>query len=157
MQVGGAVTAPLDAAAVFALVADPERLATCIPGLEGLKPEAEDRYSATVGVQLGFLSLKFAVEVTIAERQPPERLVAQIQGKPLGSVGQLKANALLVLQPAAGGGTRVQYTLDLNLTGRLGGVGQPVFRAQAEAMAKRFGQNLEALLAQSAGEKGARS
>jgi hypothetical protein len=49
--------------------------------------------------------------------------------------------------------TKVAYTIDLGLTGKLGGIGQPVFRAKSDELSKKFGANVRTAL--ESGETGA--
>jgi carbon monoxide dehydrogenase subunit G len=44
------------------------------------------------------------------------------------------------------GGTLIRYTIDLGLTGKLGGIGQPVFRAKSDELGRKFAANLKAAM-----------
>jgi carbon monoxide dehydrogenase subunit G len=46
----------------------------------------------------------------------------------------------------AGSETVIRYTTGITLTGKLGGVGQPVFRATSARLAREFGENLKGAL-----------
>ena len=52
------------------------------------------------------------------------------------------ATASLDLTDAGEHRTTIRYAADVGLTGKLGGLGQPVFRATSARIAKEFGANL---------------
>ena len=45
--------------------------------------------------------------------------------------------------------TDIDYTSNVGLSGKLGGLGEPVFRAKSAEVAREFGENLKAALEQS--------
>jgi uncharacterized protein len=47
------------------------------------------------------------------------------------------------------GGTKVSYEVDAALTGKLGSLGQPVLRAKAKEMERRFTERMRAAFAES--------
>ena len=56
--------------------------------------------------------------------------------------GHVVATASLDLTDDGGHRTTIRYATDVGLTGKLGGLGQPVFRATSARIAKEFGANL---------------
>jgi carbon monoxide dehydrogenase subunit G len=47
------------------------------------------------------------------------------------------------------GGTKVSYEIEAALTGKLGSLGQPVLRAKAKEMERRFAERMRAAFADS--------
>lgn len=147
MQTSGtiAVSAPRDQ--VYAFVSDPNRLATCIPGCSDLRDLGGGKYEAVLTNRVGFVTLKFNVVVQITRQVQNEEIDATITGSPMGLAGRLEAKAGIALSDAPNGGTQIRYSVEMGLTGKLGGIGQPVFRSKSEELAKQFGANLQAALA----------
>jgi carbon monoxide dehydrogenase subunit G len=85
------------------------------------------------------------VEVTRAEE--PSAIEAKIEGTPLGVVGRLTAKSITRLEDA-GTETKVTYSVESTLAGKLGSIGQPVLRSKAKDMEKQFAQRLRAAFAQ---------
>jgi uncharacterized protein len=83
------------------------------------------------------------VTVELTRAQPPDEIEAKVEGAPLGIVGRLTATALTTLSEA-GEETVVDYTVDSNLTGKLGSLGQPVLRSKAKEMERQFAARLQA-------------
>jgi uncharacterized protein len=82
---------------------------------------------------------------------PPDEIEAKIEGTPLGVVGRLTATSTTRLTEADGQ-TLIQYSIDTTLTGKLGGIGQPVLRSKAKEMEKQFTERLRAAFEQGAVE-----
>jgi carbon monoxide dehydrogenase subunit G len=68
---------------------------------------------------------------------------AKIEGTPAGIVGRLAATTVTMLS-SGDTGTRVKYSIDSVLTGRLGSLGQPVLKAKARDMERQFVERLRA-------------
>jgi carbon monoxide dehydrogenase subunit G len=77
---------------------------------------------------------------------PPDEIEAKVEGTPIGIVGRLTATANTKLTES-GGQTVIGYSIDANLTGKLGSIGQPVLKAKAKEMEKQFAERLAAAFA----------
>ena len=71
---------------------------------------------------------------------------AKIEGTPLGVVGRLTAKSITTLAEA-GNETKVAYSVESTLAGKLGSIGQPVLRSKAKDMEKIFAARLRAAFA----------
>lgn len=146
MQTTGTISVTAPRERVYAFISDPQRLARCIPGCSDLRELGPRRYGAVLANRVGFLTVRFDVVVEIAREVPGEAIDATIVGSPIGLAGRLEARAGVTLADAAGG-TEIRYAVEMGLTGKLGGIGQPVFRAKSEELARQFGANLQAAFA----------
>ncbi|MGD0052202.1 MAG: SRPBCC domain-containing protein [Vulcanimicrobiaceae bacterium] len=144
MQTSGTVTIAATRADVYAFVADPRRLATCIPGCSDLEEIEPGKYSALLSNKVAFLSLRFDVVVQIVRELRNEAIDATITGNPIGLAGRLEARAGVRLTDGTAGTTQLAYDVGLALTGKLGGLGQPVFKAKSEELSRAFGANVKA-------------
>jgi carbon monoxide dehydrogenase subunit G len=133
----------------FALLHDVRLMAPCIPGCKDLRETANGEYAAVMEVAVAFLKLRFDVRVQIVETEAPVRVKARLTGKPKGLIGQLAIDAEVVLSEVAPERTDLAYAVDASLTGRLGSVGQSVYRAKAEEMGGAFAANLRRLIEES--------
>jgi len=120
---------------------DPEVLKQCIPGCQTLEKEADDRLKATVAIKIGPIGAKFAGAVTLSELDPPNSYVISGEGQG-GTAGFARGGAKVTLADE-GEGTRLTYTVDAEVGGRLAQVGGPIVDATAKQLAgtffKRFG------------------
>jgi len=138
------VDVPRDVA--FAFLQDPYRLAACIPGCRDLRDIGPNRYAAVLTSRVGFMTLSFTVTIEILGMQAPESIDAAIVGDAIGLVGHVSATASVRLADDGGQRTMVRYATDIALTGKLGGLGQPVFRSTSAKLAREFGANLKKAL-----------
>lgn len=146
LQTSGQIRVDLDRAILFDTVRDPVWLAERIPGCKDLREVSEGRYSAVLTNEVGFITLSFRVIVEVVKIDPPNAIEAKITGDAIGLVGRVSATAGLELLEAGPGQTEIRYSSKVSLTGKLGGLGEPVFRAKSAEVAKQFGANLKAAI-----------
>ena len=146
LQTSGQIRVALDQATVFETVRDPVWLAERIPGCKDLHELAEGRYSAVLTNEVGFITLRFKVIVEVVKIDPPSGIEAKITGDAIGLVGRVQATAGLELSEVGPNQTEIRYSSNVSLTGKLGGLGEPVFRAKSAEVAKHFGANLKAAI-----------
>ena len=96
--------------------------------------------------EVGFITLSFKVIVEVVKIDPPRLIEAKITGDAIGLVGRVQATAGLELSEAGPNETDIRYSSNVSLTGKLGGLGEPVFRAKSAEVAKQFGTNLKAAI-----------
>src|SRR2546428_5723141 len=136
----------MDRTAVFQTVKNPVWLAQCISGCKDLRELAEGRYSAVLTNEVGFITLRFKVIVEVVKIDPPSGIEAKITGDAIGLVGRVQATAGLELSEVGPNQTEIRYSSNVSLTGKLGGLGEPVFRAKSAEVARQFGTNLKAAI-----------
>src|SRR5262245_40854023 len=141
VQTVGQVRVDVNRISAFDFVADPVRLAQCIPGCKDLRELSPGRYSAVLTNQVAFITLSFKVIVEVTRIESPGMIEAKITGEAIGLVGRVVANAGLELAEAGPNETDIRYTASVGLTGKLGGLGEPVFRAKSAEVAREFGAN----------------
>jgi uncharacterized protein len=144
VETSGQITVDVDRPTAFAIVRTPTRLARCIPGCHDLVELAPDRYSAVLTSQVAFMTMSFKVTIDVTKIEAPETLEAKITGDAIGLAGHVVATARVHLEEAGGRRTTIHYSTAIGLTGKLGGLGQPVFKATSAKMARQFGDNLKA-------------
>ncbi|MBI2186904.1 MAG: hypothetical protein HYU37_07235 [Acidobacteria bacterium] len=138
------VDVPRDAA--FGFLQDPRRLAACIPGCRDLREISPNRYAAVLSSRVAFMTVSFNVTIEIVRMQAPEAIDAAIAGDAIGLVGHVSATASVRLTEDGAQRTTIRYTTGIALTGKLGGLGQPVFRSTSAQLAREFGAQLKKAL-----------
>jgi carbon monoxide dehydrogenase subunit G len=142
MNVSGEFTINAPRERVFDAIRDPRRFITFIDGVQNLKELDPTHYEATFETKVAYLKFKFAVTVEVT-RMDVEAIEARIEGVPLGIVGRLVATSTTKLIDA-GPETKVCYSVESTLAGKLGSIGQPVLRSKAKDMEKQFAARLRA-------------
>jgi carbon monoxide dehydrogenase subunit G len=138
------VNAPRDE--VFRTLRDANSFVRFVDGVQDLKEIDPTHYQAVFETRVAYLKFKFAVTVELTRIHEPSEIEAKIEGTPLGMVGRLTAKSITKLEEA-GNETKVTYSVESSLAGRLGSIGQPVLRSKAKDMEKQFAQRLRAAFA----------
>ncbi|MBI3048126.1 MAG: SRPBCC family protein [Acidobacteria bacterium] len=132
--------------AAFTFLQDPHRLAACIPSCRDLREIGPNRYTAMLSSRVAFMTLTFRVTIEVVRIDPLHEIQATIAGDAVGLAGHVAATATVQLAEEGQNRTTIRYTTDIALTGKLGGLGQPVFRSTSAQLAREFGANLKRAL-----------
>src|SRR5437868_13251090 len=151
MKFSGTITVQAPRAQAFKALRDARLFASCIDGVRDLAETGPDAYIATFETKVAYMTFAFKVAVEVVRAEEPHEIEAKIEGTPLGIVGRLTASSLTRLTEMSGA-TRVSYEVDAALTGKLGSLGQPVLRAKAKEMERRFTERMRAAFAESKSE-----
>ena len=143
MKFTGELTVNAPRPAVFEALRDARFFASCVDGVRDLAEIAPDRYSAIFETKVAYMKFTFKVTVELTRAEVPSEIEAKVEGAPLGVVGRMVASSVTTLSEA-GEGTRIDYTVDAALTGKLGSLGQPVLRSKAREMERQFAARLAA-------------
>jgi carbon monoxide dehydrogenase subunit G len=134
-------------AEVYALMLDPERVATCIQGAEVTGKNDDGSYDAQVTVKLGPVKMTYKGTIAIIESDPEAR-TASMLAKGSEARGQGTAQATLNMAVTEReGGSHVNVAADMLITGRVAQMGRGVMQDVARRMIGQMSQNMESLLA----------
>ena len=145
MNVSGEFTVNAPRAAVFETIRDPKSFISLVDGIKDLIEIDPTHYEAMFETKIAYLNFKFKVAVEVLKLEIDE-IAAKIEGTPLGVVGRLTAVTNTKLAEA-GSETRINYSVDATLAGKLGSLGQPVLRAKAKEMERMFAERMRAAFA----------
>ena len=143
MNISGQITIAAPRAAVFDKLNDAPFFASCLEGVKDLKEIDATHYDAVLETKIAYMKFSFKVSVALTSVSRPDTIEAKVEGTPLGVVGRLTATAQTRLTEADGQ-TVVAYSIDSTLAGKLGSIGQPVLKAKAKEMEKKFTERLRA-------------
>jgi uncharacterized protein len=146
MIVTGEITLPAPREAVFGVLQNAPFFASCVEGVRDLTEIDATHYDAVLETKVAFMTFTFKVSVEVTKLTPPSRIEAKIEGTPLGIVGRMTAVSATDLIDA-GSETVVKYSIDANITGKLGSMGQPVLKAKAKDMEQKFTAKMRAAFA----------
>ncbi|HEU5273768.1 MAG TPA: SRPBCC domain-containing protein [Xanthobacteraceae bacterium] len=146
MNISGQITVPAPRAAVFDKLKDAPFFASCVEGVKDLKEIDATHYDAVLETKVAYMKFSFKVTVELTKMSAPDTIEAKIEGTPLGVVGRLTATSRTHLSEADGQ-TVIAYSIDSTLAGKLGSIGQPVLKAKAKDMEKKFTERLRAVFA----------
>jgi uncharacterized protein len=143
MNVSGEFTVNAPRDVVYKALRDATSFVRFVDGVQDLKQIDPTHYEAVFETKVAYLRFKFNVTVEVTRVEELSENEARIEGTPLGMVGRLTAKSITRLEHA-GSETKVNYSVESTLAGKLGSIGQPVLRSKATDMEKQFAQRLRA-------------
>jgi carbon monoxide dehydrogenase subunit G len=147
MQIANEFDVDASPDSVYALMLDPARVAPCIPGAEVLGEREDGAYDAQVTVKLGPVKLTYKGIVSITEHDDAVRTAA-MRARGAEARGQGNVDATMRMAVAArNGGSHVQVSTDMQVTGRVAQMGQGIMQDVAGRMIGDMARNMEAMLA----------
>lgn len=146
MLIDGSFEVAAPPAEVLEHLFDARLMASCLPGCESLEAIDADSYRAVIAVALAGVKARFDLVVEVTAREA-DGIRAETRGEEGGNASTLSATSTVRLSPA-GAGTRVDYTSDVAVTGRLGRFALGMMKKQAQNLGDAFAANLQARLAQ---------
>ncbi|KZL05404.1 Carbon monoxide dehydrogenase subunit G (CoxG) [Pseudovibrio axinellae] len=139
MEISGQSLIEADINTVWAGLNDPEVLQASIPGCESLEATGENQFKATVSIKIGPVKARFQGEVTLKDLNPPNGYVIVGSGS-AGPMGAAKGNAEVTLSRESQG-TRLDYTVNADLSGKIAQLGGRLIQSTAGVLAKQFFKN----------------
>ena len=136
---------------VWELVRDPEVLATALPGAQDLNQVSESEYQGQMSIRVGPVSGTFSGKVVVSDEVPPESYTLAVEGRGAPGFAQGTGNVNLVDQ--GDGTTLMNYEGDVQIGGKLAGVGQRMLETVSKSMTRQGLETLnQALQARKQGE-----
>ena len=136
MELQGSVTLPAPAQQVWQALNDPEVLRLCIPGCEEVRQISPEEMHARVTLKLGPVRASFVGKVRLTDVRPLQGCTLNFEGSG-GSAGFAKGSSVIVLT-AVPEGTRLDYSAQASVAGKLGQIGGRLMDASARQMADHF-------------------
>ncbi|SEO82663.1 SRPBCC family protein [Aquisalimonas asiatica] len=154
MDIRGEYDIPADRDTVWQAINDPDVLRDCIPGCDALTPTDDGSgFDATVTAKVGPVKATLNGTVTLTDVEEAQRYTIVGEGK--GAAGFAKLTAPVTLEDNADGGTRLTYTAQAQLGGKLAQLGSRLVQSTARKYADQFFSALNARLSSGEAEAGA--
>src|SRR5205085_9283379 len=95
MDLSGSYSFAAPAQKVWELLIDPDVVASCMPGCQGLVPLGDDRYRASLSMAVAAVSGQYTGTVAILDKVPPQSFRLAVDGS--GKAGFVKGEARIEL------------------------------------------------------------
>ena len=142
MDFRGRYSIPARPDMVWTALHDPEVLAACIPGCEGVTKTSATEYQAQTVIKVGPVKARFTGKVTWTDHAPPEgfthagTLVGEGTG---GAAGFARGESEVRVAPGPDSESAVlTYEAKANVGGKLAQIGQRLIDATAKSLADEF-------------------
>jgi carbon monoxide dehydrogenase subunit G len=123
MRLENSCLIPAARSTVWNLIMDIPRSAACVPGLQEIVPDGEDKYRATMQSRVGPMKLTFSGTVAVLESDESKgeaRIQVEASDRRVG--GGIKADMKIRLVDQTPGHTELTITTDTAFMGKLGGI-----------------------------------
>ncbi len=132
MRFEGSVDIKAPREKVWAFVIDPEQVGSCGPGVQSIEKLDDGRFKAHAKVGVGFISARFVVTAEFKEMDPPSEATILARGNAPGSA--VDATARMSLRDGEAGGTVMDWTADVTISGTIASVGARLIEGTANKM-----------------------
>ena len=130
---------------VQAFLDDIEKAAKCVPGVEDVTPLEDGWYEGKVGIRFGPLGMKFAGKAKL-DKDADGTWKMHGEGRDRRVGAGVNADVVAHLNETSPGTTEVLIDADVNFSGRLAELGQPLIRKKSDQMVADFAKNLQKAL-----------
>jgi uncharacterized protein len=135
MKLSGSYQINLEKQKVWEALNDPDILQKTIPGCEEFKKNSETEFTATATNKIGPFNASFTGDIELNDLDPPNSY--KITGSGNSPVGFANGEASVVLEDFEGG-TKLTYTVEANVGGKIAQVGSRLIDMSAKKMADVF-------------------
>lgn len=129
-----------------AFLVDVERMAACVPGLQDVRL-VDDRYEATLRLQLGPIRSQFVGHATVDDSGAPDRLTATAAGRDRTTSSQVQVEFRARITEHPGPRSVVDCTADVTIRGRLSQFGTGLITSTGKSVLQEFAACAGATLA----------
>ena len=135
MKLSGSYQINLSKQKVWEALNDPEILKKSIPGCEEFTKNSETEFTATATNKIGPFNASFTGDIELQDLNPPNSY--KITGSGNSAVGFASGEAIVELEDFEGG-TKLTYTVEANVGGKIAQVGSRLIDMTAKKMADIF-------------------
>jgi len=140
MDLSGERVIPAARQVVWDALNDADILRACIPGCETLEKQSDTQMTATVVTKIGPVKVKFSGEINLQNINAPESYTIVGEGK--GGIAGFASGGADVRLEEAEGGTRLVYSVDAKVGGKIAQLGSRLISSTANKLAGRFFDSL---------------
>jgi len=146
MKIEHRVVIPAPKERVRAFLADVPLAATCLPGVDNVREVEADVYEGRVRVKIGPLGLTINSRGTLDRSAGEDTWRLNGEGRDSRAGAGVKTALEARLNEVEPSSTEVHIEADVQFSGRLAELGQPLIKRKATSMVEEFGENLRRAL-----------
>ena len=150
MKLSGSYQIKLEKQKVWEALNDPEILKKTIPGCEEFIKKSETEFTATATNKIGPFNASFTGDIELKDLNPPHSY--KITGSGNSPVGFANGEAIVSLEDEDNG-TKLNYTVEANVGGKIAQVGARLIDMTAKKMADIFFGKFTELVSNEQGDK----
>jgi carbon monoxide dehydrogenase subunit G len=125
---------------------DTEVMSAALPGTKSMELVGENTYQAVMNVRVGPVAGEFSGDLVISNEKYPESYSMTVEGR--GKPGFMKGMGDIKLIDQGKNNTIMEYTGEVQIGGRLAGVGQRLIDTVSKSLINQAFETLDAVLAE---------
>ncbi|NUY34960.1 carbon monoxide dehydrogenase subunit G [Paraburkholderia sp. JPY303] len=145
MELSETHTLPVAQQQTWDALNDTEILRACIPGCESIDPDGENAYLVTLSAAVGPVKARFKGRMQLTDIDAPHAYTIVFEGQG-GAAGFAKGNTQVTLEADGDAATKLSYTANAQVGGKLAQIGSRLVDGAARKIAGEFFKRLSAQL-----------
>ncbi|MBC8723157.1 carbon monoxide dehydrogenase subunit G [Paraburkholderia sp. 31.1] len=145
MELSEIHTLPVTQQQTWDALNDTEILRACIPGCESIDPDGENAYLVTLSAAVGPVKARFKGRMQLTDIDAPNTYTIVFEGQG-GAAGFAKGNTHVTLEADGDAATKLSYTANAQVGGKLAQIGSRLVDGAARKIAGEFFKRLGAQL-----------
>ncbi|MEW2500347.1 MULTISPECIES: SRPBCC domain-containing protein [unclassified Amycolatopsis] len=138
MKLGSSFVVPADHKRVFAHFLDPDTMRVAIPGAAELVRSDSTHYRGKLVNEIAHVKFSAGFSAEITELTEPEEVKALLKGEDHKLGSSIKIDARLGVQPDGASSSKVDYSLDVAIWGKIGRMGESIVRRRSQEVEREF-------------------
>ena len=127
----------------WALLLDIPQIAPCIPGVQDVEADGENRFTAVMQVRVGPVRLNFSGTINVLEQDKGNgQAHFRIEAADRKVGGSIRADMTMQLTSVTPEESELVIVTDTVFMGKIGELGQPIIRRKANSTLEVFAKNL---------------
>jgi len=136
---------------VWDLFRDTDVMAAALPGTKNMEDVGDNKYEAIMNVRVGPVAGEFSGDLVISNEKFPESYTMTVDGR--GKPGFLKGFGDIILIDEGDSGTLMKYAGEVQIGGKLAGVGQRLIDTVSKSIINQAFETLDRVLAERSAAK----
>lgn len=127
---------------VWEILSDVITASSLMPGVQSVEQQPDGTYTGTIQIRIGPIGFNLAGSVAISEDRNIGKwsMISQAQDPRIG--GGVTSKVETTITEPSTGNTQMQVNAEVQFSGRLGQLGQPLIKKKADSMIREFTENL---------------
>lgn len=138
MKLGSSFVVPARHDHVFAHFLDPDTMRVSIPGCAELIRSDDRHYRGRLVNEIAHVRFSAGFSAEITELRQPEEVKALLRGEDNKLGSSIKIDAVLAVQPDGPSSSKVEYSLDVAIWGKIGRLGESIVRRRSQEVEREF-------------------
>jgi carbon monoxide dehydrogenase subunit G len=138
MKLGSSFLVPAGHDRVFAHFLDPDTMRVSVPGCTELDRADPTHYRGLLVNEIAHVRFSAGFSAEITELREPELVQALLKGEDHKLGSSIKIDARLAVRPDGAASSKVEYSLNVAIWGRIGRLGESLVRRRSQEVEKEF-------------------